>query len=86
MSVALFADLSSDGHRPPLQLQFPRPLALLDESPELARFPKLRVLGRRQFTAEKKIAQCVFVQDTMHGDPFVALLEINPVIFRAKTI
>jgi len=50
-------------------LGFARPLALLDQFPELARLPELIVFRHRQFAAEKKIPQRVFVQDAVHVTP-----------------
>jgi hypothetical protein len=55
-------------------------LALLNQLPKLARLAKLIVFCHRQFAAEKKIAKRVFVQNAMHGNPFVAFLEINTII------
>src|SRR5205814_8726610 len=64
----------------------PRPFALLDQFPKLAPLLQLLILARRQFGAEKKIAQRVLVQNPMHRDAFRRLFEINPVIFGAITI
>ena len=69
-----------------LLLRFPRFLALLDQLPELARFPEGLVFRDREFAAEKEIPKRILVQDAVDGDSFRPLLEINPVIFGAITV
>ena len=67
-------------------LRFSRPLALLDQLPKLAPLAQLRVFRGRQFAAKKKIAQRILVQHPVDCNSFLRLLEVNPVIFRTKTI
>ncbi len=62
--------------------RLPRPLALLDQFPKLARLAKLRILRDRQFAPEKKIAHRVLMQNAMDRDSFDRLFEVNPVTFR----
>src|SRR5207249_11649219 len=59
----------------------PRPFALLDQFPKLAPLLQLLILARRQFGAEKKIAQRVLVQHPMDGDAFRGVFEINLIIY-----
>src|SRR2546423_1203247 len=63
-----------------------RSLALLDQFPELAVLSKLIVFRHREFAAEKKIPERIFVEDAVDGDSFRPALEINPVILRAITM
>src|SRR5207302_4334854 len=75
-------------HSPPARRSHlpARPFALLDQFPKLAPLPQLLILARRQFGAEKKIAQRVLVQHPMHRDAFRCLFKINPVIFGTTPI
>src|SRR5215471_5173101 len=63
-----------------------RPLAFLNQLPELACFAQLRVLGNRQLASEQKVTKRVFVQNAMHFDAFLGLGEINTIILRAIAI
>jgi hypothetical protein len=55
-------------------------LALFDQFPKALLLAELIVLGHGQFCAEEEIAQRILVQHTVHGNAFLAPVEVDAVV------